>query len=307
MDTNIHTIRAQNIGLENDNKIVVDYGKKYNHFQYFIKCKKCGKITYAYPHDLECAMKARCRCNNITVLESMIGTEVNGRIITGIIKRIYSEDPRNQLELTCPNCGRTRLASYSAIIKNEITPCVCTKEGRKFPPNSLSAENAVKRRFQRIEMLQNQYINKVYHTKRVMDIIYNIKTTPPKYEMILECMICGRRTRVPTFKFSEDSVPYCTHTGFMPEGVKKEEWDRIIGTWRNVFAKSPNPDKIDPSWYNPNTDDIAQYQCKVNFYNWSMQNGFTMHSKFGQIDKMGPFTPENCVWKPWNGGNRREG
>lgn len=41
---------------------------------------------------------------------------------------------------------------------------------------------------------------------------------------------------------------------------------------------------------------LDQFEKFMDFYNWSIENGFELNAKLKRLDNSKPYIPENCVW-----------
>lgn len=65
-----------------------------------------------------------------------------------------------------------------------------------------------------------------------------------------------------------------------------------------AITESEDGKRLYAYWYqkvNKNTD-CQEFATYPGFYNWAMENGYTVGAKLFRRDPKGPFNPDNCVW-----------
>lgn len=65
------------------------------------------------------------------------------------------------------------------------------------------------------------------------------------------------------------------------EIIESEEGQRLYVYWQTKVSK--------------NTDS-PEFMTFPGFYNWAMENGYTVGAKLHRRDPKDPFNPDNCVW-----------
>ena len=69
-------------------------------------------------------------------------------------------------------------------------------------------------------------------------------------------------------------------TTYEPEMRKSEHGRRLYDYWRNVHRNT----------------DCEQFETFPGFYNWAMDNGYTIGARLFRYDPDDPFNPDNCFW-----------
>lgn len=69
-------------------------------------------------------------------------------------------------------------------------------------------------------------------------------------------------------------------TTYDPELRKTEHGSKLYSYWKNVHRAT----------------DAKEFEEFIDFYNWSMLNGYTLGARLFRYDTDEPYSPDNCFW-----------
>lgn len=72
---------------------------------------------------------------------------------------------------------------------------------------------------------------------------------------------------------------------------------RIYRIWKDMLRRCNNPNRINYKDYGGRGIKVCdEWKDFINFYDWSMNNGYEEHLSIERVDVNGNYEPDNCEW-----------
>lgn len=176
------------------------------------------------------------------------------------------------------------------LIRTKCLDCGYISEGERY--NILKRKNC--RHCKKVEvesMIGEKYGNLT---------VERIATKRSKNGNILaECICdCGNRVTVYICDLKSSHTRSCGCTRVSPTYIHGMTGTRLHNIWKGMKSRCYNPNDTGYRFYGGKGVKICDEWLSdfMNFYNWSMNNGYTDELSIDRINPKGDYCPENCRW-----------